>query len=84
MTILRTRFLIKTEEVQIVRRRHKSVRAFCENCGREVRMLCPSEAADLVCEETDKIYSLMDTAQVHFRYFDSRLPFICLSSLSSL
>ncbi len=72
---------IETHEVSVIRRKNLLVRAYCEDCKREVSLITPSKAAFLVCQETEKIYSLMDSNKVHFRYFKDDKPFICLTSL---
>lgn len=76
-----TEVVIETTEVYVVRRRRRFIRTFCEECGREVSLVPPSEAALLTFREPAAIYSLIDEKRVHFRLIEKNLPFICLPSL---
>jgi len=76
-----TEVVIETTEVYVVRRRRHFIRTFCEECGREVSLVPPSEAALLTFREPAAIYSLIDEKRVHFRLVEENLPFICLPSL---
>ena len=82
MRKVRTEVVIETTEVYVIRRRRLVFRAWCEDCGREVSLVPPSEAALLAFREPGAIYSLMDERKIHFRYFaPEQTPFICLTSL---
>ncbi|MEK7722985.1 MAG: hypothetical protein AAB336_01425 [Acidobacteriota bacterium] len=81
MTKVRTNFLIETHEISIVKRRKMFFRDFCEYCQREVSMFPLEEAAFLVCQNTEEIYSLMNERKIHFRYLSGEKPYICLTSL---
>jgi hypothetical protein len=61
--------------------RFGQIRTWCEDCGREVSLVPPAEAALLTFQEPDAIYSLIDEKKVHFRFFGEKTPFICLTSL---
>jgi len=78
---VRTRFFIETHEVKIIRRRKFFIRAFCEECGREVSLLPPADAAFLVCQETAEIYSWIDSKKIHSFYLNGAMPFVCLTSV---
>jgi hypothetical protein len=78
---IRTRFFIETHEVKIIRRRKFFIRAFCEECGREVSLLPPADAAFLVAEETAEIYSWIDSKKIHYFYLNGTVPFVCLTSV---
>jgi hypothetical protein len=82
VAITRKRFFIETHEISVVKRRRFFVKAFCADCAKEVRMLPPSEAAFLVCQDTEEIYSLMDSKKLHFCLLSNGSPFVCLKSLS--
>ena len=73
--------LIETHEISVITRKSSFIRAYCEHCGREVSLLPPAKAAFLTCQETEQIYSLMDSNRVHYRYFKDDKPFVCLTSL---
>lgn len=81
MRKIRTEVVIETSEIYVVRHRRHLVRAWCEECSREVSLILPSEAALLTFQETGAIYSLMDERRVHFRFFGKKIPFVCLTSL---
>jgi hypothetical protein len=77
----RTEVVIETSEIYIVRHQRHFVRAWCDECDREVSLIPPSEAALLTFRETGAIYSLIDEKRVHFRFFGEKTPFVCLTSL---
>lgn len=81
MRKIRTEVVIETSEIYVVKHRRHFVRTWCEECGREVSLIPPSEAALLIFQETEAIYSLMNENRVHFRFFGKQTPFICLASL---
>ncbi len=81
MRKIRTEVVIETTEVYVIKHRRHFIRTWCEDCGREVSLIPPSEAALLIFQETEKIYSLMDENRIHFRFFGEQTPFICLPSL---
>jgi len=82
MRKIRTEVVIETTEVYVIRHRRHFIRTWCEECGREVSLIPPSEAALLTFQEPDTIYSLMDEKKIHFRLFAAdQTPFICLTSL---
>lgn len=77
-----TEVVVETTEVYVVRRRRYFIRAFCEECRREVSLVPPSEAALLSFCELATIYGLIAENRVHFRFFaKEKKPFICLPSL---
>jgi hypothetical protein len=81
VTTVRTRFLIKTREFKIVRRRKFFVRAYCEQCQREVSLLPPADAAFLVCRDTEEIYSWINAEKIHCFYLNGGITFVCLTSV---
>ena len=81
MRKIRTEVVIETTEVFVIKHRLHFIRTGCEDCGREVSLISPAEAALLTFQEPDAIYSLMDENRVHFRFFGEQNPFICLTSL---
>jgi hypothetical protein len=78
---VRTEFLIETREISIIKRRKIFFRAYCDYCQREVSMFPPDEAAFLVCQKTEEVYSLMNSKKIHFRYLKGGKPYVCLTSL---
>jgi hypothetical protein len=81
MRKIRTEVVIETTEVYVIKHRRLFLRTWCEDCGREVSLVSPSEAALLMFQEPDAIYSLIDERKVHFQFFGEQTPFICLASL---
>lgn len=82
MRKIMTEVVIETTEVYVVRRRRHLIRAFCEDCGREVSLVPPGEAALLTFQKTGEIDLLIAENRVHFRFFkEAEKPFICLPSL---
>jgi hypothetical protein len=82
MRRIRTEVVIETTEVYIIKHRRSFIRTFCEECGREVSLVPPSEAALLTFQKPEAIYLLMNEKRVHFRFFATdETPFICLASL---
>ena len=81
MRKIRTEVVIETTEVYVIKHRRSFIRTWCEDCGREVSLIPPSEAALLTFQETEAIYTLMEENRVHFRLFGNQTPFICLTSL---
>lgn len=83
MRKIRTEVVIETTEVYVVKRRRHFIRTWCEDCGREVSLVSPTEAALLIFQKPEAVYSLMFEKRVHFRIFAAEeTPFICLASLS--
>ncbi len=77
-----TEVVIETTEIYVIKHQRHFIRTWCEDCGREVSLITPSEAALLTFQETAEIYSLMDERRVHFRLFaPEQTPFVCLTSL---
>lgn len=81
MRKVRTEVVIETTEIYVFKRRRHFIRAWCAGCNREVSLIPPAEAALLTFQKTDAIYSLIDENRVHFRFFEEKTPFICLTSL---
>ena len=82
MRKIRTEVVIETTEVYVIKHRRSLIRTWCEDCEREVSLVPPTEAALLIFQEPEAIYSLMYEKRVHFRFFPAEeTPFICLPSL---
>ena len=81
MRKIQTEFVIETTEIYLIKRQRHFVRAWCDECDRQVSLISPAEAALLTFQETDAIYSLIDERRVHFRLFGEKTPFVCLTSL---
>lgn len=84
MAKIRTEVFIETNEKITIKRKRFFVRTWCEDCGHLVSMIPPSEAALLICQDTQTIYSLINSNQLHYRYLKTEIPFVCLKSLCAI
>ncbi len=81
MTKKLTEVFIETNETYTITRNRIFVRSWCQDCGRKVNMISPSDAALFACLEPETIYSLIDTKQVHSCRLKAENPLVCLRSL---
>lgn len=81
MAKIRTEVFIETSETFIIKRNRTFVRAWCEDCGREVNMVSPVEAALLTGYDVKAISSMMENQHIHFSYLKAETPSVCLRSL---
>jgi hypothetical protein len=81
MAKIRTEVFIETSEVLIIKRNRTFVRAWCEDCRREVSMLPLGEAARLSGHDVKTIRSMMENRHIHFCYLKPETPSVCLRSL---
>jgi hypothetical protein len=81
MAKTRTEVFIETSEILIIKRKRAFVRAWCEDCAREVNMLPLQEAALLTGHDVKAIRSMMENRRIHFLYLKPETPSICLRSL---
>lgn len=81
MKKVRTEVFIETHQISLVKRKRFFIRAYCEHCQREVSLFPPAEAAFLICQETEEIYSLMNSNKIHFSYLKEGQPLVCLTSV---
>lgn len=56
--------------------------ALCEECGRQVQMVRPGQAAILTRISAREVYHLVDAGEIHFLETAEGLLLICLDSLS--
>lgn len=76
---------IETTETWVIKRPRSFIRGWCGQCGREVSLLIPEEAARLTCQDLGYFYFLMEQNQFHvFNFGITSQPFICLNSLCSV
>jgi hypothetical protein len=81
MAKTRTEVFIETSEILIIKRKRTFVRAWCEDCAREVSMLPLHEAALVTGHDVKEIRSMMENQHIHFCYLKPETPRICLRSL---
>lgn len=77
----RTRIVVETQGVWVIRRPGGQLRAWCEGCAGEVHMITPDEAATILCCSTRTIYSWVEAAKIHFSEQPEGSLLICLDSL---
>ena len=77
----RTRIVVETQEVMVIRRKGLEARQWCPACAREVRMITPEQAALILSSTTRTIYSWVEAAIIHFREQPEGSLLICLDSL---
>lgn len=78
----RTRIVIETHQVWLLRKHSLSAPVWCPDCAKEVRMLTVDEAAAIACLSIRTIYSWMETKRLHFREMAEGSVLICFDSLS--
>lgn len=81
MAKTRTEVFIETSEILIIKRNRTFVRAWCEDCEREVSMLPIHEAALFSGYDVNAIRRMMENQHIHFCYLKPETPSICLRSL---
>lgn len=81
---IHTKITVEENETWLIKRRRFFTRRFCPECGREVCMVPPDEAALLACRDVRSIYSFMEDDYFHVIYLEGVKPLICLISLCSI
>jgi len=76
----RTEITVETEQVLIIRRTGQPMTAWCQQCGAEVVMITPEEAARGAGASLRAIRRLVEAGQLHFRESANGRLFICLNS----
>ena len=74
---------IEKSETIIVRRRRQIILARCTDCGREVEMFSPEEAAVIAETSPRRIYHAIESNQIHFTELPEGLLLVCLDSLKA-
>jgi hypothetical protein len=80
----RTEIVIELDEVFVIRRRQTISFAWCRECGAQVQMLIPDEAATLAGFSSRFIYRRIEAGSLHFSETGDGHLLICQSSLSKL
>jgi excisionase family DNA binding protein len=80
----RTEITVETKEVIVLRLRTSSVRAWCEPCAEQVKMITVDEAAAVAEVTARTIYRWVETQRVHFTETPDGQLFICFNSLLEL
>src|SRR6266542_5901527 len=72
---------VELDQIMVVKRRCGSVSGWCSDCGLEVLMLTPDEAASVTPASTRALYRLIDAGEIHFVETQTGLIRLCLPSL---
>lgn len=72
---------IEMHRLTVVRPRRPSVLAWCERCGRQVRMVTPEQAAALAGTRPRAIYRRVESGDLHFVETGAGALLICSASL---
>jgi hypothetical protein len=84
-----TEILVETVETIIIHRRpapaERQICSWCSSCERQVSLISPDAAAELVGVETDAIYRQLEAGLLHLIEAADGRPMVCLiSALSEL
>ena len=74
-------FTVEKSETFTVRRITKTVAVLCDTCGRETEMSKPDTAAEITGISTRKIYSGIESGNVHFTESADGSLMVCLRSM---
>jgi hypothetical protein len=82
LRIKRTRAItVQTSQLLIVRQRDKSIREWCEQCGKEISMVTLEQAVTVTRRSSLALHSLIEAGQIHFAETAEGLVLICTNSL---
>lgn len=76
-----TEITVEKSETFVAWKAKRLVYTWCAQCGAQVRMATPNEAALLSGLSTRTIYALVEVGRIHFTESAEGLLLICLSSL---
>ena len=78
----KTKIIAETHKVLTIKRGSRYQPAWCEECGKLVRMVTADEAAILAGVSSRAIYQLIEARELHFTETSDRVVLICLNSLA--
>jgi hypothetical protein len=76
-----TEITVERTETSIIRKTKRLVMRWCVQCGEEVRMITPEEAASMNHVSTRTIFALIEAGKVHFTETAEGLVLVCTTSL---
>jgi hypothetical protein len=76
----RTEITLQTERTISIKS-SRALTALCEQCGREVQMFTPGQAALISGLSSREVYHRVETSEVHFTETVEGLLLVCLDSL---
>ena len=80
-TKIRTEITVETHRVLLISRPAVSRTAWCPECGADIRVITPEEAATMIRVNARAIYRLVEADLLHFTEPPGGLLLICLNSL---
>jgi excisionase family DNA binding protein len=79
----RIEITVEKHRVVVLSRRNQSINGWCEECGEQVQMVTPDEAAQLCSITARTIYRWIETERLHFTETEKGFSLICLQSIDS-
>jgi len=79
----RTKIIVETHQVQIIRRHRKTVQAWRPQCSATRLMLMPEEAAAVAQVTSRTIYLRVEAGELHFTETPEGMLLICPDSLTN-
>jgi hypothetical protein len=78
----KTKLIIETKRLTIIRQIGNITRSWCPSCDRQVQKVTPDQAAMMFRMSTRKIHRMVEEGQVHFIETSDGLLLICVDSLT--
>ena len=79
----KTEIVVELNEVFVIRRRQTMSLAWCAECGDQVQMLTPEEAAANDGISSRAIYRWIEAGEIHFTETADGRVLVCLNSLTA-
>lgn len=77
----RTEITVETHRILTIKRRDRRLLTWCDQCGKQVRMVTADEAAILARVSSRSIYVLIEARELRFLETPDGLVLICLNCL---
>jgi len=83
-SVKRTEVTIETDEVWVIKRAPSGFVGWCPQCGEQVSMITPDEAAILTYLDTRVIYRQVETGLIHYAEIPGGSMLVCFNSITQL
>ena len=80
----RTEIVVDVDEVFVIRSRHTLSFAWCAECGDQMQMITPDQAATIAGLSSRIIYRWIEARRIHFTETGEGQLLICQNSLPAL
>jgi len=77
----KTRIIIRTDEVVILRTNRRQPRISCQQCQGDTVMITPEEAKELAKTSAREIYRWVETGQIHYTESPDGSLLVCPDSI---